>query len=121
MLDPWYFAAVLAIGFAINVTLRAAPFALLRPLRKSALVERLAVWMPVGVLAILAAETLRGTFIADPGEVLSAVLAVGITVAVHLLGGRRTLLSVGAGTFAYVLLVNLGATSALSGLLQGSQ
>ena len=35
-----------------------------------------------------------------------AAFAVALTVGVHLLGGRRTLLSVGAGTLAYVLLVN---------------
>lgn len=95
--DPWYLAAVLATVFAINVTLRAAPFAALKPLRASVLVQRLSVWMPVGVLPILAAETLRRTFVEDPAQVLSAVVAVALTVAVHLLGGRRTLLSVGAG------------------------
>ena len=119
--DPWYLVAVLLTVFAIDVTLRAAPFAALKPLRKSTLVQRLSVWMPVGVLAILAAETLRGTIVADPSQTLSALVAVGITVAVHLLGGRRTLLSVGAGTFAYVLLVNLDGVSALVGVFQGSR
>lgn len=116
MPDPWYLAAVLVMVFAINVTLRAAPFAALKPLRASMLVQSLSVWMPVGVLAILAAETLRGTLIADPAHVVSALVAVGITAAVHLLGGRRTLLSVGSGTCAYVLLVNLDVAPALAGL-----
>ncbi|SDE25770.1 branched-chain amino acid transporter permease [Glycomyces harbinensis] len=115
-LDPWYLAAVLVTVFAINLTLRAAPFAALKPLRASALVRSLTLWMPVGVLAILAAVTLRGTLIDDPANAVSALVAVGVTVAVHLLGGRRTLLSVGAGTFAYVLLVNLDAAGALAGL-----
>ncbi|MCD0443378.1 AzlD domain-containing protein [Glycomyces sp. A-F 0318] len=116
-LDPWYLAWVLVTVFAIDLALRALPFAALKPLRASALVRSLTVWMPVGVLAILAAETLRGSLVGDPGGAVSALVAVGVTVAVHLLGGRRTLLSVGAGTFTYVLLVNVDVAAALRGLL----
>lgn len=115
-LDPWYLAAVLAIVFVIDLALRALPFAALKPLRASALVRCLTVWMPVGVLAILAAETLRGSMAADPARAASALAAVGVTVAVHLLGGRRTLLSVGAGTGTYVLLVNFDVAAAVGGL-----
>jgi len=35
------------------------------------------------------------------------VVAVAVTVGVHLLGRRRTLLSVGLGTLVFVALVNL--------------
>ena len=38
---------------------------------------------------------------------LPAAVATAVTVLVHLIGGRRTLLSVGAGTATFVLLVNL--------------
>ncbi|MFC4336572.1 branched-chain amino acid transporter permease [Salininema proteolyticum] len=116
MPEPWYIAAVLAIVFAVNLSLRAVPFAVLRPLRESVMVERLSVWMPVGVLAILAASTLRGTIVDDPGHALSALLAVGVTVAVHLCCGRRTLLSVGLGTLTYIALVNFAA-DAIGGAL----
>ena len=105
MPDPWYIAGVLAIVFAITVTLRAVPFAILEPLKESAFVRRLAVWMPVGILLILAAATFRSSALS--GGPLPAVLAAAVTVLVHLTCGRRTLLSVGAGTLTFVLLVNL--------------
>ena len=35
------------------------------------------------------------------------LIAAAVTVVVHLLAGRRTLVSIASGTLAYVLLVNL--------------
>ena len=40
-------------------------------------------------------------------RVRAAIVAAAVTVVVHLLAGRRTLVSIAAGTLAYVLLVNL--------------
>ncbi len=123
MPDPWYIVAALALAGGITVALRAVPFAILKPLRESRLVLALGLWMPVGILAILAASTFAGTFTAvapdagPPGSgarlavdwVLAwkATAAAVVTVAAHLLGGRRTLLSIGLGTLTFVLLVNL--------------
>lgn len=107
MPDTWYIIAVLVIVFTITLALRALPFAALRPLRNSALVRKLALWMPAGILVILAASTLRGEVVANPGHLLPALLAVAVTTAAHFLGGRRTLVSVGLGTLTYVALVNL--------------
>lgn len=105
MPEPGYVVAVLVIVFAINLALRAVPFAILEPLRESRLVTTMAAWMPAGILAVLAAATFRSS--ATDGRLLHAAVAAAVTVAVHLTAGRRTLLSVGAGTLAYVLLVNL--------------
>ena len=102
-----YIIAVLAVVFTVTLALRALPFAALRTLRESVLVRKLSVWMPVGILGILAVSTLRTTLTADSGNALPATVAVAVTAAAHLLGGRRTLLSVGLGTLAYVVLVNL--------------
>ncbi len=102
-----YLLAVLGITFAITFGLRALPFAALNPLRNSDLEQKLSLWMPVGILGILAASTLRTTVSADAGAVLPAVVAVAVTVTIHLLGRRRTLLSVGLGTLVFVTLVNL--------------
>jgi len=113
-----YVIAVLAIGFAVTFALRAVPFALLRPLRESRWVAALAAWMPVGILAILAVATFLSTagvqaapagFRVDVGLLWRGAVAAAVTVAAHLLGGRRTLLSVGLGTLAFVVLVNVGA------------
>ncbi|WP_020580385.1 branched-chain amino acid transporter permease [Actinopolymorpha alba] len=101
-----YLIAVLAIVFTITLALRAVPFAVLRTLRDSAIVQRLSVWMPVGILAILAVTALHGTIAAEPRATLYALLAVAVTVGTHLAFGRRTILSVGIGTAVYVLLVN---------------
>ncbi|KAB1652738.1 branched-chain amino acid transporter AzlD [Pseudoclavibacter chungangensis] len=107
MLDPWYVAGVLTVGFVITLALRAVPFAILKPLRESRFVTTMATWMPVGILAILAAATFTDTVTTGTGHAAAAVPAAAVTVAVHLLFGRRTLLSVGIGTIVFVLLVNL--------------
>ncbi|MCA4134753.1 branched-chain amino acid transporter permease [Arthrobacter sp. M4] len=107
MPDTGYILVILATVFVITFALRAVPFAALKALRDSTLVKVLSVWMPVGILGILAASTLRGTIIADPPSASLAVVAVITTAATHLLGGRRTLLSVGVGTLTYVVLVNV--------------
>ncbi|AXG78994.1 branched-chain amino acid transporter permease [Streptomyces paludis] len=101
-----YLVAVLAIVFGITLALRALPFALLRTLRGSPVVRQLAVWMPVGVLAILAVTALHGTVTADPRGTVYALIAVAVTGGVHLGFGRRTILSVGIGTALYVVLLN---------------
>jgi branched-subunit amino acid transport protein AzlD len=101
-----YLVAVLTIVFSITLALRAVPFAVLGRLRGSAIVRRLSVWMPVGILAILAVTALHGTITADPHATPYALLAVAATIGVHLAFGRRTIFSVGAGTAVYVVLVN---------------
>ncbi|WP_327581715.1 AzlD domain-containing protein [Nonomuraea sp. NBC_00507] len=101
-----YLIAVLAIVFTITFALRAVPFAALRTLRSSAIVRQLSVWMPVGILAILAVTALLGTITAEPHATPYALLAVAVTAGVHLAFGRRTILSVGIGTAVYVVLVN---------------
>lgn len=105
MPELWYIAAVLAIVFSITVALRAVPFAILKPLRKSRFVKAMAQWMPVGILAILAASTFLASTGTDGGHLPQALISVAVTAGVHLLAGRRTLLSVGAGTLTYILLV----------------
>jgi len=90
-----YLLALLAITFIIDFTLRALPFKILEPLRDSRVVSDMAVWMPPGIMLILVLSTLT-----------QSAVATGVTVAVHLLSGRKLLWSVGAGTLAYVALLN---------------
>lgn len=117
MPEPGYIVAVLVIVFVIDLGLRALPFAFLKPLRDSAFVNAMSLWMPAGLLLILAAATLMPLVGVGGGhgnaeavgtsDVAKALVAVGVTVGVHLFAGRRTLLSVGLGTATYVALVNL--------------
>lgn len=108
-----YIVAVALVAGAVTFALRALPFALLRPLRESLLVRRLAVWMPAGILTVLALVMLLDSAGLAPGEPVDvrrlsyALIAAAVTVAVHLAAGRRTLLSIAAGTACYVGLVNL--------------
>jgi branched-subunit amino acid transport protein AzlD len=83
------------------------PFAVLGTLRESTLVEELSGWMPVGALGILAVTAFRGSVVGLPGTAIYAVLALAVTIAAHLLCGRRALLSVTLGTSTFVSLVNL--------------
>ena len=101
-----YLVAVLAIVFTITLALRAVPFAVLRTLRNSLVVQHLSMSMPIGIMMILAVVTLHGTVSADPRETVFALLAVAVTVGIHLSCRRHTILSVGIGTAVYVILVN---------------
>ncbi|MDQ4113972.1 MAG: AzlD domain-containing protein [Actinomycetota bacterium] len=106
MADPWYVLSAVLVSAAVTWTLRAAPFAMLAPLRHSALLAYIGDRMPVGVMVILAAYTLRGT---DPVVLTSvgpAALALAITIGLHLWRGSMTL-SIFAGTAAYVLVTSV--------------
>ena len=100
-----YLLAILAIVFVIDFTLRALPFKILEPLRDSRFVEDMAVWMPPGIMAILVLSTLSQGAQAG-GRWWAALVATGVTVAVHLLSGRKLLWSVGIGTLCYIALLN---------------
>ncbi|MBG6084363.1 AzlD domain-containing protein [Zhihengliuella flava] len=108
MADHGYFIAVLATVFVITFALRAVPFAMLKPLRRSRLVQALGLWLPAGILAILAASTLLEAAAGEAEDHLwwQAACAAAVTAVVHLASGRRTLLSVSAGTVVFVVLAN---------------
>lgn len=97
-------AAIVSSGL-ITFALRAIPFAILKPLRKSRFITRMGRWMPAGILVILAIITLQGVLVERPGTWWAVPVAAAVTVAVHLATRRRTVLSVGAGTACYVALI----------------
>ena len=101
-----YLLALLAITFVIDFTLRALPFKILEPLRDSRFVSDMAVWMPPGIMLILVLSTLTQGAQGAGGRWWAALVATGVTVAVHLLSGRKLLWSVGIGTLCYVALLN---------------
>ena len=101
-----YLLALLAITFIIDFTLRALPFKILEPLRDSRVVSDMAVWMPPGIMLILVLSTLTRGARGAGDRWWAALVATGVTVAVHLLSGRKLLWSVGIGTLCYVALLN---------------
>ncbi len=100
---------------AVTVALRWAPFAFIRSLQGSPLVEFLGTTMPVGVMVALVVYAMAssvglGDAEGDPGGWWAAPLALVLTVVVHL-WRKNAALSVIVGTCGYVLLVNLVASA----------
>ncbi|WP_427871126.1 branched-chain amino acid transporter permease [Leucobacter luti] len=107
MSETSYLLLAVLIGGAITLGLRALPFAILKPLRRSRFVKSLGAWMPAGILLILAVVVVRDEIVARPGQLWIVASAVVVTVCTHLFAGRRALLSIAAGTTVYVALLNL--------------
>jgi branched-subunit amino acid transport protein AzlD len=108
--DPAYLAAAVAVAAAVTWTLRALPFALLAPLRRSKVVPYLAASMPIGVMAVLVAYTLRHTTLTAPPYGAAVGLALAATVALHL-WRRNVLISIFGGTAVHVVLASVVFTA----------
>ena len=98
-----YLLAAVAVSAAVTWGLRALPFTALAPLRASAAVGYLSARMPLGVMVILLAYTLRNLPLADPGRALPDILALAATVGLHL-WRRNAVLSILGGTAIHVAL-----------------
>ncbi|GAB3080291.1 branched-chain amino acid transporter permease [Corynebacterium aquatimens] len=98
-------AAVLIPVAIVTVALRALPFAFIKAVQGSPLIEFLRATMPVGVMVVLVAYTLASTR-DQPGGLWAALAATAATIAFHA-WRRRPGLSILAGTVVYMLLVNL--------------
>ena len=107
MPETSYILAVLAIVFCITFALRAVPFAMLKPLRNAKAIYLSSVWMPSGILLILAVYRFRSCIGEGLGDAWKALVAVVVTVVIYLGCGRRTLLSVGLGTATFIVLLNV--------------
>jgi branched-subunit amino acid transport protein AzlD len=106
MPDNAYLLAASLTMFAVTFALRAVPFAILRPLRDSALIDYLSRHMPAGIMVILVVYTLRGVSLGETPHGLPEALAIAATVILHL-ARRNAVVSILGGTAVYVLLVNL--------------
>jgi len=104
--DAAYLASSVAVAAAVTWTLRALPFALLAPLRRSKVVPYLGASMPVGVLAILVVHTLRHTALTVPPYGAAVGIALAVTVALHV-WRRNVVLSIFGGTAVHVVLVSV--------------
>jgi branched-subunit amino acid transport protein AzlD len=100
-----YLITAIVLSGVITLALRAIPFSILKPLRKSRFVQKMGIWMPAGILVILAVITLQNVVRDHSSHWWAVPIAAALTVAVHLLFRRRTALSVGAGTACYVALL----------------
>ena len=106
MPDTSYLLAAVAVAAAVTWSLRALPFSVLAPLRASAAVGYLSARMPLGVMVILLAYSLRDLPLADPARAVPGSAALAVTVALHL-WRRNAVLSILGGTAVNVVLASL--------------
>jgi branched-subunit amino acid transport protein AzlD len=98
--------SAVAICAAITFALRAAPFAVIEPLRSSRLIRQLAGWMPAGLMLILLVYLLRDVPRQPAAQGILAVAALALSIGLHWWRGNA-LLSIFAGTAVYVAVLNL--------------
>jgi len=113
MPDPSYLLAAVTVAAAVTWSLRALPFRVLAPLRASAAVGYLSARMPLGVMVVLLAYSLRDLPLADPARALPGVVALAVTVALHR-WRRNAVLSILGGTAVNVVLASLLARPRLT-------
>jgi branched-subunit amino acid transport protein AzlD len=100
-----YLLAAVAVSAAVTWALRALPFTALARLRASAAVGYLSARMPLGVMVILLAYSLRNLPLADPAQALPDILALAATLGLHL-WRRNAVLSILGGTAIHVALAS---------------
>lgn len=105
MPDNAHIALLVGVAAAVTWVLRALPFAVLAPMRHSAVVKYLSLHMPLGVRVMLALYTMRDVPEAPTRQQLWLVIAVLVTVGLQL-WRRHALLSIFAGTVIYVALMS---------------
>jgi branched-subunit amino acid transport protein AzlD len=109
MPSPLYLAAAVAVSAAITWGLRALPFAVLTPLRRSAVLQYLALQMPTGIMLILALYTLRDIRPTAWPAVVPTALALAAAIGLHL-KTRNAVISVLGATALHVVLSTLWQT-----------
>jgi branched-subunit amino acid transport protein AzlD len=105
MPDPRYLLAAVAVSAAVTWGLRALPFTALAPLRASRAVRYLSTRMPAGVMVILLGYCLRAVPLTSLTGLVTPLLALGVTVGLHL-WRRNALLSILGGITVNVLLAS---------------
>ena len=106
MPDSGYIALLVGVSAAVTWALRLVPFAVLAPMRDSAVVRYLSVHMPVGVMVMLALYTLRDAPQYQGRQLIWLLTALAVTVGLQL-WRRHALSSILSGTAVYVLLMSL--------------
>jgi len=106
-----YLIGMIGVMALATVATRALPFLLLRGREHHPLLEYLGKYLPPAVMTILVLFAIRGVELLSPPYGLPEALALAITVSLQV-WRRNTLLSIGAGTGAYMYFVQSGAFSA---------
>lgn len=105
MPEATYILAAILISSAVTWALRAAPFALLAPIRHSALLPYLNENMPVGIMTILVFYTVRHIPPSPTPLTFAAAAGFAITASLHL-WRRNAVVSILGGTAVHVALAS---------------
>lgn len=99
--------AVFAVIVLVTMLTRFLPFLILSGKKETpAVVSYLGKVLPYAVMAMLVVYCLRGLDFSTPGKYLPELLCTALVAGLHI-WKRNTLLSIGVGTVAYMLLVQL--------------
>ncbi len=99
-----YLLGMIAVMMFATVSTRALPFVLLRGREHHPLLEYLGRFLPPAVMTVLVIYALRHVSLEAAPHGFPELASVGLTVLAHL-WVRNALLSIGAGTGAYMYLV----------------
>ena len=100
-----YAAAMVAVIAGVTAALRFAPFLIFRENRRTpALLEHLGRVLPYAIMGMLVVYCLKNVELTAAPYGLPELLGCGAVAALHV-WKRNTLLSIGAGTVLYMLLV----------------
>ena len=105
MPEPAYILAAVLVSSAVTWALRAAPFALLAPIRHSALLPYLNENMPVGIMAILVFYTVRHAPAALTPMATAVAAGLIATAGLHF-WRRNAIVSVLGGTAVHVAIAS---------------
>jgi branched-subunit amino acid transport protein AzlD len=106
MPDAAHIAVLVAVSAAVTWALRALPFAVLAPMRHSAVIRYLSLHMPLGVMVMLALYTIRDITDSPVRQQLWLGFAILVTAGLQV-WRRHALLSIFVGTGIYVALMSL--------------
>lgn len=99
--------AVFAVIVLVTMLTRFLPFLILSGKKETpAVVSYLGKVLPYAVMAMLVVYCLKGLDFSAPGSFVSELLCTALVAGLHV-WKRNTLLSIGVGTVAYMLLVQL--------------
>ena len=99
--------AVFIVIVLVTMLTRFLPFWIFGENRKtSAIITYLGKALPYSVMAMLCVYCLKGLDFSAPGSFLPELLCTALVAGLHI-WKRNTLLSIGVGTVAYMLLVQL--------------
>lgn len=100
-----YTAAVIAVAALVTAGLRFLPFLIFGENRKTpALIEHLAKVLPYAIMGMLVVYCLKDVRVTAAPFGIPELIGCAVVVGLHV-WKRSTLLSIGAGTLSYMLLV----------------